>query len=307
MPQGPMSQSPMSASPFEVLRVAASASQDELRKAYRRALRETHPDTGGDPQRFHAVQYAWEQISTPARRAAYKGGAQAAGHGTFTAQGGRAQQDTRPKARSYGYPGGWRREQYLAQLREWAGRGAEIKDPYDPVFVRNAPREIRHTLADALAEEATARTLSSLGIGFTIWHDVATGVPKEKLDHVVLGPTGLFALMSEDFGGAVTARKGDLAGEAVAGDRPMHVLGQRSKAVARALRVKFGALAIVLPDAAMEGSTLPLGTARGTVALAVTQSALPSLLRSGIPGAPAIGGNQLFDLRTRIQTRVRFV
>jgi len=87
----------------------------------------------------------------------------------------------------------------------------------------------------------------------------------------------------------------------------MHVLGQRSKAVARALRVKFGALAIVLPDAALEGSTLPLGTARGTVALAVTQSALPSLLRAGIPGAPAIGGNQLFDLRTRIQTRVRFV
>lgn len=297
----------MAASPFEVLGVATSASEDELRKAYRRALREAHPDTGGDSERFHAVQHAWEQISTPARRAAYKGGAAAAEHGTFTAQAGRAHRDTRPKARSYGYPGGWRREQYLAQLREWAGRGTQINEPYDPALVRTAPREIRHTLADALAEEATARTLSGLGIGFTIWHDVATGVPKEKLDHIVLGPTGLVALMSEDFGGPVTARKGDLTGEAVAGDRPMHVLGQRSKAVARALRVKFGVIAIVLPDAAFRESTLPLGTVRGAVALAVTQSALPSLLRSGIPGAAAIGGNELFDLRTRIQGGVRFV
>ena len=164
-----MPESPMSASPFEVLGVAASASEDELRKAYRRALRETHPDTGGDPQRFHAVQYAWEQISTPARRAAYKGGTAAAGHGTFTAQGGRAQQDTRPKARSYGYPGGWRREQYLAQLREWAGRGAEIADPYDPVFVRTAPREIRHTLADALAEVGGFRGSCDGAQGRSCW------------------------------------------------------------------------------------------------------------------------------------------
>ena len=87
----------------------------------------------------------------------------------------------------------------------------------------------------------------------------------------------------------------------------MHLLGQRSKAVARVLRVKFGVLAIVLPDAALHEPILPLGTARGAVALAVRQSALPSLLRSGIPGETAIGGNELFDVRTRIQEGVRFV
>jgi len=37
-------------------------------------------------------------------------------------------------------------------VREWAGRGVTLDDPYDPVLVRSAPRDIRHVLADALAE-----------------------------------------------------------------------------------------------------------------------------------------------------------
>ena len=64
------------------------------------------------------------------------------------------------------------RERFLVLMREWAGRGAGLDDPYDPALVRSAPREIRHLLADALAEEATARAVSSLGIGYTIWSNV---------------------------------------------------------------------------------------------------------------------------------------
>ena len=45
-------------------------------------------------------------------------------------------------------------------LREWAGRGTPPADPYDPALVRSAPREIRHALAKALAEEETARTVA---------------------------------------------------------------------------------------------------------------------------------------------------
>ncbi|MDQ1512205.1 MAG: hypothetical protein QOC59_47, partial [Microbacteriaceae bacterium] len=59
----------MSASPYEVLGVAPSASDEDLRRAYRRLLRETHPDVGGDPLRFIAVQTAWERIGSPDARA----------------------------------------------------------------------------------------------------------------------------------------------------------------------------------------------------------------------------------------------
>lgn len=298
----------MSSSPYEVLGVAASASDDELRRAFRRALRNTHPDTGGDPKRFTAVQLAWERVGTPEKRAAYDAGRGIPGdHPTYTAQAARARQDTRPKPRSYGHPGGWRRERFLAQMREWVGRGVTVDDPYDPALVRSAPREIRRTLADALAEESTARSLSTLGIGFTIWHDVATGHPEDKIDHIVLGPTGLVALLSEDFGGPVRVRKGELIGDAVAGEKPIAELAARSKVITRQLKVRFSALVIVVPDDAIDESWMVLGTVRGAVTAIVRQSYLAGLLRSGVPGTAPIGGNELFDVRSRLMGGMRFV
>ncbi len=291
----------MSASPYEVLGVAASASEEELKRAYRKALRDTHPDTGGDPQRFNAVQLAWERLSTPQRRSAYDTGRGASqDRAAFTAQAARPRQDTRPSTRSHGHPGGWRRERYLDQLREWVGRGVSIADPYDPALVRSAPREIRRTLADALAEESTARTLSTLGIGYTVWHDVATDSSERKIDHIVLGPTGLFAMLSEDFGGPVKVRRGELIGEALDGEQPVHELAARAKMLTRALRVRFTGLVIVLPDDAIDDPVTPLGSVRGSAAVAVTQSYVAMLLRQGLPGTDPIGGNELFDVRTRL-------
>jgi len=316
-----MAESPLSASPYEVLGVPASVSDDDLRKAFRRALRETHPDTGGDPERFVAVQLAWERIGTREARDAFD-----AGRGSndepkvsFEARTSSAPSASRPKARAFGHPGGWRREKYLGQLREWVGRGVEIKDPYDPALVRSAPREIRHTLADALAEESTARALSGLGIGFTVWHDVATAPgaresaagaeagAEEKIDHIVLGPSGLFAMLSEDFGGPVRSRKGELIGEAVGDERPAHQLVARSKHLARRLRVRFTGLIIVLPDDALAEPLVDLGSARGAAVLAVRQEHVAALLRAGLPGLEPIGGNELFDVRTRLTSGVRFV
>jgi curved DNA-binding protein CbpA len=155
--------SPLSASAYEVLGVAADAADDELRKAYRLRLRQTHPDTGGDAALFVQVQRAWELVGTPDARSAYD-----RGHGfgaSAVIRSGRRRRrraaragvrrrpaDTRPRARSFGQPGGWRRERYLDLIREWAGRGTELPDPYDPALVRAAPRELKRMLADALAE-----------------------------------------------------------------------------------------------------------------------------------------------------------
>lgn len=304
-----MPESPLSASPYDVLGVAATASQEELKRAFRRAMRETHPDVGGDQARFVAVQLAWERIGTAQARAAFDAGRRIPQHETFTAQPARPRQDTRPRARAYGHPGGWRRERYLEHIREWVGRGVTVDDPYDPALVRSAPREIRHILADALAEESTARTLAELGIGYTVWHDVATSpsgrvaYPEDKLDHIVLGPTGLFAVLSEDFGGPVRVRKGELIGDAVAGERPVHALAQRAKTLSRQLRVKFTGLVIVLPDDALDEPIADLGSVRGARAAAVRQSVLAHYLRSGA----AVGGNEVFDVRSRLQAGIRFV
>ena len=326
-----MFDSPLSASAYEVLGVSPGADDEALKRAYRLRLRVTHPDTGGDAAAFIAVQRAWELVGTSAGRAAYdrghgfgsagatgaangSNGADSAGGGDWSGWRTRgAQADTRPKARVYGHPGGWRRERYLELVREWAGRGVEVPDPYDPALVRTAPFALRRMLADALAEEATARVISTLGIGYTAWHDVAAGGRREagdpdaKLDHIVLGPTGLYGVLSEDFGAAVGVRRGELSGEPVRGLTPVADLLGRMRVVARAAKVKFSGAIVVLPDEDLPQSVVPLGSVRGIPVVAVGRSALANVLRQGVPGARDIGGNELFDVRTRLQATVTFV
>lgn len=311
-----MPDSPISATPYEVLGVASTVSPDELRRAYRRLLRETHPDTGGDATRFTAVQLAWERVGNPEDRAAYDRGAPRQGTESSSsswaqsAPSGRSSTrpgDTRPRARAFGHPGGWRRERYLTVIREWVGRGDDIENPYDPELVRTAPREIRHILADALAEEQTARLLADLGIGWTVWHDVATGAPEEKIDHVVLGPTGLYAMLSEDFGEPVRVKRGELVSASMGSDRPVHDLAIRARTLTRSMRVRFSALVIILPDDAIDEPLIDLGHVRGVAAVAVRSSLLPGFLRAGLPGLAVVDGPQLFDIRTKLQSGIRFV
>ncbi|AXL13520.1 molecular chaperone DnaJ [Microbacterium foliorum] len=309
-----MFDSPLSASAYEILGVDPSVDDVELRRAYRLRLRETHPDTGGDAAVFIQVQRAWELVGTAESRAAYdrRSGTHPgipsepewSGWRPHTA----TRTDTRPRARSYGHPGGWRRERYLSLIREWAGRGVEVPDPYDPALVRSAPRDLRRLLADALAEEATARTVSALGMGFTVWHDVATGADADdKLDHVVLSPSGLYGVMSEDFGGVVGFRRGEITGPSLGTRAPVTAALARMRTVAKAARVKFGGAIMVLPDDDLAQAVTPLGSSRGMPVVVVRRSALSMVLRQGVPGARAIGGNELFDVRTRLQQTVTFV
>jgi len=301
--------SPLSASAYDVLGVAPDAADDELRKAYRLRLRQTHPDTGGDAAQFVQVQRAWELVGTVEARAAYDGG-----HGfgatpsVSTWRPPSRPADTRPRARSFGQPGGWRRERYLDLIREWAGRGADVADPYDPALVRAAPRELKRMLADALAEEATARIVGELGMGYTVWHDVAADArdPSLKVDHIVLGPSGLYALLSEDLGGPVRLRRGEIVGDGVEGS-PIGDLVAGARAIARAARVRFSGGIVVLPDDDVATAIEEIGRVRGLAVAVVARSTLSTVLRRGLTGARDIGGNELFDVRTRLQQTVRFV
>ena len=61
--------------PYAILGVEPDASPDDIRGAYRRAARACHPDLHpGDAsaaERFKRVQFAYELLADPVRRAAY--------------------------------------------------------------------------------------------------------------------------------------------------------------------------------------------------------------------------------------------
>ena len=60
-----------SGSYYQVLRVPVTATEKEIKVAYRRAARTAHPDHGGDAAAFRRVTKAYETLIDPIRRKAY--------------------------------------------------------------------------------------------------------------------------------------------------------------------------------------------------------------------------------------------
>jgi DnaJ family protein A protein 2 len=90
-----------------VLGVSKTASQDEIKKAFRKIALKEHPDKGGDPEKFKAAQAAYDVLGDERKRAAYDEGGEdaAAGAGDGGGGGGSAED---MMAQMFGMGGGRR-------------------------------------------------------------------------------------------------------------------------------------------------------------------------------------------------------
>ena len=57
--------------PYQTLGVSQNATQDEIKKAYRKLASATHPDKGGDTKKFQDIQAAYAILSDEQKRAQY--------------------------------------------------------------------------------------------------------------------------------------------------------------------------------------------------------------------------------------------
>ncbi|CAG9322272.1 unnamed protein product [Blepharisma stoltei] len=56
---------------YDLLGIARTASQEEVKKGYRKSCLVHHPDKGGDPEMFKDISKAFETLSDPRKRALY--------------------------------------------------------------------------------------------------------------------------------------------------------------------------------------------------------------------------------------------
>lgn len=56
---------------YQILEIDRNASQDEIKKAYRRLASKHHPDRGGDTAKFQEIQVAYDTLSNPEKRSQY--------------------------------------------------------------------------------------------------------------------------------------------------------------------------------------------------------------------------------------------
>lgn len=56
---------------YELLGVKKNATENEIKKAYRKKALKEHPDKGGDPEKFKDISKAHDTLMDPQKRAAY--------------------------------------------------------------------------------------------------------------------------------------------------------------------------------------------------------------------------------------------
>ncbi|MBX4211483.1 MAG: DnaJ domain-containing protein [Candidatus Yanofskybacteria bacterium] len=74
----------MQADPYTILGISRNASQEEIKKAYRKLAHQHHPDkTGGDDKKFKEINEAYQILSDPKKRSSFDNFGQAYNDGGF--------------------------------------------------------------------------------------------------------------------------------------------------------------------------------------------------------------------------------
>ena len=144
----------------------------------------------------------------------------------------------------------------------------------------SVPAEIRAWRSGALGEERTAKALSELEAeGFVVLHDRRKAGSSANIDHVVVGPTGVFIVETKSYSGPLSIQGDDV-----------YVGGRRRTDIVHQAKTEAEVVRTILEIA---GEKLPV-----TPILCVHRAELP-LLRAEVQGIRVVNDRGLIRLLRR--------
>ncbi len=140
---------------YEVLGVNKGAGKDEIKKAFRKAAVEHHPDKGGDEAKFKEINEAYEVLSDDQKKAAYDQFGHAAG--AHQAGGGAGGFGGDPFGGFGGGPGGFNVDFDFSGM---GGQGGNLNDIFEMFFTgaRNRARDVEISITIDFYEAVSGTT-----------------------------------------------------------------------------------------------------------------------------------------------------
>lgn len=156
---------------YETLGLTESASQDDIKKAYRSLASKNHPDKGGDTAKFQEIQAAYAAIETPEKRAQYDaerrnpfGGGSQFNH---------SEMDINDILRNFGFSFGGQHADPFAHMRRQHQQPKRNKDLRINILLK---------LADTLTEQKRVVTLSTTnGEKQTVEVEIPAGIQENSV------------------------------------------------------------------------------------------------------------------------------
>jgi molecular chaperone DnaJ len=269
---------------YEVLGITKSASQDDIKKAFKKAALKYHPDReGGDEKKFKEAGEAYEVLSDEQKRAAYDQFGHAAGAANASGAGGPG---ANPFAGGYGFEG--------VQF-DFSGAGG-FGDIFSEIFggMRNRPRDVQVALAIDF-DEAVAGTTRELNLRVM---DRTTGERKGETVKVKI-PAGIDNGQSIRMSG-----KGEYGQGGARGDLYVEVHVREPKDFERHGANLVSRVKIDMIDAAL-GAEVEIKTLEGDVTIKIPGGTQPGkILKLSGKGMPIPGTHRHGDHLVEITIEV---
>lgn len=282
---------------YDILGVSKGAGKDEIKRAFRKAAVEHHPDKGGDEAKFKEINEAYEVLSDDKKKSAYDQFGHAAG--AHQAGGGASGMGGDPFG-GFGQGMGGFNVDFDFSGFQGGGQGGNLNDIFEMFFhgARNRPRDVEITITIDF-EEAIRGTTKEISLR------VMDRQKDERMSETVKVkiPAGI-----DDGQSIRLENKGEVAAGGARGSLYVHVRVRPSRDFERQGSQIISRVNIDMIDAAL-GTTIDVKTLEGTVAVKIPSGTQHGkIVKLTGKGMPVIGsqrhGDHLIEVAVKIPTKL---